>query len=68
MKEDVNEELKKQLQGLEGNYFGWKWSLISLGLIIIGVIALALIGPQKAKNTIEIGNFETDSTSINSDK
>jgi hypothetical protein len=65
---NVNDELKEQLKGLEGNYFGWKWSFISLGLILIGVVALVAIGPKKIENTNENGTFEVDSTAVNSER
>lgn len=58
MKESKNENLPEGLKGVSGNIWGWKWSWISLGLIVF----LILVG-QVFK---AVGGFETP-TEVESD-
>mgnify|MGYP001801666430 CR=1 FL=1 len=45
---DSKETLNEMFKDFNGNIFGWKWSYISLIIIIIGVIIVWVLGPGPA--------------------
>lgn len=58
--EETKENLNQEFKNIGGNFFGWKWSFISLGIIILGVIAIVIVKPTDSSNSM----FESTKTKV----
>ena len=65
--EETKENIKLADKQFDGNFFGWKWSLFSLFIIIIGVIALAVVKPDSLNKLEEYQNIDADSVHLKLD-
>lgn len=46
------------------NIWGWRWSWISLGIIVVGGLFMIFVGPNKADNSLDYGYDPIDSVKV----
>ena len=65
MESKENSNLNQKLP--DTNIWGWKWSWISLGIILFGVLIVVIIGPNKEAYELEQDPIENVDQKMDND-